>query len=55
MVSLLPAVATVIGLVVLGQVPDVTDLAGIACVIVGVRCTVSQARNRIRTADREGV
>ena len=36
MVSLLPAVATVIGLVVLGQVPDATDLAGIGCVIVGV-------------------
>jgi len=36
MVSLLPAIATVIGLVVLAQVPDLTDAAGIACVIVGV-------------------
>ncbi len=36
MVSLLPAIATVIGLVVLAQVPDGTDVAGVACVIVGV-------------------
>jgi inner membrane transporter RhtA len=36
MVSLLPAIATVIGLVVLAQVPHVTDAVGIACVIVGV-------------------
>ncbi len=36
MVSLLPAIATVIGLVVLAQIPDPTDVAGIACVIVGV-------------------
>jgi len=36
MVSLLPATATVIGLIVLTQVPTVTDAAGIALVIVGV-------------------
>jgi inner membrane transporter RhtA len=36
MVSLLPATATVIGLVVLTQVPSVRDAAGIALVIVGV-------------------
>jgi inner membrane transporter RhtA len=36
MVSLLPATATVIGLVVLTQVPSATDLAGIALVIAGV-------------------
>ena len=36
MVSLLPATATVIGLIVLTQVPSATDLAGIALVIVGV-------------------
>jgi inner membrane transporter RhtA len=36
MVSLLPATATVIGLVVLTQVPTATDLAGIALVIAGV-------------------
>jgi inner membrane transporter RhtA len=36
MVSLLPATATVVGLVVLTQVPSPADLAGIACVIAGV-------------------
>jgi inner membrane transporter RhtA len=36
MVSLLPATATVVGLVVLTQVPSPTDVAGIAFVIAGV-------------------
>jgi inner membrane transporter RhtA len=36
MVSLLPAIATVIGLVVLGQVPSAVELAGIGLVIAGV-------------------
>jgi inner membrane transporter RhtA len=36
MLSLLPATATVIGLVVLAQVPTGQDLAGIALVIAGV-------------------
>ena len=36
MVSLLPATATVIGLVVLTQVPSLTDALGIALVIAGV-------------------
>jgi inner membrane transporter RhtA len=36
MLALLPAAATVIGLVVLGQVPTLRDLAGIALVIVAV-------------------
>src|SRR3954468_3498592 len=36
MVSLLPATATVVGLLVLMQVPTVTDALGIALVIVGV-------------------
>ena len=36
MVSLLPATATVVGLIVLTQVPSVTDAAGIALVIAGV-------------------
>ncbi len=36
MLALLPAFATVIGLVVLGQVPTGQDVAGIALVIVGV-------------------
>jgi inner membrane transporter RhtA len=36
MVSLLPATATVVGLVVLTQVPTLTDSVGIALVIAGV-------------------
>jgi inner membrane transporter RhtA len=36
MVSLLPATATVVGLIVLTQVPTATDAAGIALVIAGV-------------------
>jgi inner membrane transporter RhtA len=36
MVSLLPATATVVGLIVLTQVPSVTDATGIALVIAGV-------------------
>jgi inner membrane transporter RhtA len=36
MLALLPAAATVIGLIVLGQVPTTRDLAGIALVILGV-------------------
>jgi len=36
MLALLPATATVIGLVVLGQVPTLQDLLGIALVVLGV-------------------
>jgi inner membrane transporter RhtA len=36
MLALLPATATVIGLIVLGQVPTARDLAGIALVILGI-------------------
>ena len=36
MVSLLPATATVIGVVVLAQVPSMTEAAGVALVIAGV-------------------
>jgi inner membrane transporter RhtA len=36
MVSLLPATATVIGVVVLTQIPTVPELAGIALVVAGV-------------------
>jgi inner membrane transporter RhtA len=36
MLALLPATATVIGLIVLHQVPTARDLAGIALVIAGV-------------------
>jgi inner membrane transporter RhtA len=36
MVSLLPATATVIGIVVLAQVPSLQEAAGVALVIAGV-------------------
>ena len=36
MVSLLPAVATVVGVVVLAQIPSARETAGVALVIVGV-------------------
>jgi inner membrane transporter RhtA len=36
MVSLLPATATVIGIVVLGQLPNATEVAGVALVVAGV-------------------
>ena len=36
MLALLPAAATVIGLIVLGQVPTLRDITGIALVIAGV-------------------
>jgi inner membrane transporter RhtA len=36
MLALLPAVATIIGFLVLGQTPTLQDLAGIALVIIGV-------------------
>jgi inner membrane transporter RhtA len=36
MVALLPAVATVIGVVVLAQLPTAVEAAGVALVIVGV-------------------
>jgi inner membrane transporter RhtA len=36
MLSLLPLSATLIGVIVLAQIPGVTDLIGIALVVVGV-------------------
>jgi len=36
MVSLLPATATVIGVIVLTQIPSAADLAGVALVVLGV-------------------
>jgi inner membrane transporter RhtA len=36
MVSLLPATATVVGLVVLTQIPSARDVAGVALVVLGV-------------------
>lgn len=48
MVSLLPATATVIGIVVLAQVPTLVEVAGVALVIAGV------ALHRERDVGREG-
>jgi inner membrane transporter RhtA len=36
MVSLLPATAVVVGIVVLGQIPTLAALAGVALVMTGV-------------------
>jgi inner membrane transporter RhtA len=36
MVALLPATATVVGAVVLGQLPSPVDLGGVALVVAGV-------------------
>jgi inner membrane transporter RhtA len=46
MVSILPATATVIGIVVLGQLPSAPEVAGVALVVVGV------GLHRERTAGR---
>jgi inner membrane transporter RhtA len=48
MVSLLPATATVIGIVVLAQVPSLTELVGVALVVAGV--AVHRERVESRTA-----
>ncbi|HET9738149.1 MAG TPA: EamA family transporter [Solirubrobacteraceae bacterium] len=44
MVSLLPATATVIGIAVLGQVPSVSELTGVALVVAGVALHREPAR-----------
>jgi inner membrane transporter RhtA len=36
LVALLPATATVIGIVVLGQIPSLQEIAGVALVVAGV-------------------
>jgi inner membrane transporter RhtA len=46
MVSLLPAVATVVGLVVLAQVPTPREATGVALVIAGV--ALHRERRRAR-------
>jgi inner membrane transporter RhtA len=48
MVSLLPATATVIGIVVLAQVPSWTEVAGVALVIAGVGLHREPAEPRAR-------
>lgn len=52
MVSLLPATATVLGAVVLAQVPTATEVAGVALVVVGValhRSPSREATDHVRT------
>jgi inner membrane transporter RhtA len=44
MLALLPAAATVIGLIILGQVPTLQDLLGIGLVIAGVALHHNPAR-----------
>jgi hypothetical protein len=45
MVSLLPATATVIGIIVLGQVPTAKEATGVALVIAGVALHRERARH----------
>ncbi len=55
MVSLLPATATVVGLVVLGQVPTAVDVVGVALVVAGVAIhRESGAAAQSRRPAREG-
>jgi inner membrane transporter RhtA len=44
LVSLLPATAVVVGVVVLGQVPSPADAAGVALVMAGVACHRARAQ-----------
>jgi inner membrane transporter RhtA len=50
MVALLPATATVIGIVVLGQVPSATELGGVALVVAGVALHRDRAATPRRSA-----
>jgi inner membrane transporter RhtA len=49
MLSILPATATVIGLVVLAQVPTAQDVAGIALITAGVAIHQAEAPRKVRT------
>ena len=51
MVSLLPATATVIGVIVLAQLPTAAELAGVALVILGV--ALHRDGEQLHTADAE--
>jgi inner membrane transporter RhtA len=50
MVSLLPATATVIGILVLAQIPSATEVAGVALVIAGVAVHREPAVERVNAA-----
>jgi len=52
MLALLPATAAVIGLIVLGQVPTMRDLAGIGLVILGVALHRDRPRRKTPSAVR---
>jgi inner membrane transporter RhtA len=52
MVSLLPATAVVIGVVVLAQVPTQAEMAGVALVIVGVALHRDRPRRKTPSAVR---
>ena len=56
MVSLLPATATVIGIVVLTQIPSLAEAAGVALVIAGVAIhrPPPEPRRRSAPVEREG-
>jgi inner membrane transporter RhtA len=50
MVALLPATATVIGIIVLGQVPSVIEVAGVTLVVAGVALHREPAPHAVATA-----
>lgn len=54
MVSLLPATATVVGLVVLGQVPTVRQLVGVGLVVAAVALHHERAAGPVETATTGG-
>jgi inner membrane transporter RhtA len=53
MVSLLPATATVIGIVVLAQVPSLQEVAGVALVVAGVAVHRERADGHAAAPERE--
>ena len=55
LVSLLPATATIVGAVVLAQIPTRAELAGIALVVVGVALRRERATDSPRAAEAAGV
>ena len=52
LLALLPATATVVGLIALGQVPSPLEAVGIAAVVVAVACGRGTATRPSRWADR---
>jgi inner membrane transporter RhtA len=54
MVSLLPATATVIGVVVLTQIPSVKEIIGVGLVVGGVAVHQDRARANLKRVNRPG-